>query len=119
MPQSCGCWLAQFRHSGPANVSSYCSTLRPRCRAPPPTAALLACAASFLHHLLHLLLCLGAELRKAHAHPRGVLHEFLAAPLHALQAGNGIHEPLAGAFGTQAFRRRHMVLAREASRFCI
>jgi len=35
---------------------------------------------------LHLLLGLAGQLREAHAHARGVLHELLAAPLHALRA---------------------------------
>jgi len=44
-------------------------------------------------HLLHLLLGLAGELRKAHAHARGVLHKFLATPLHALRAPGGARAP--------------------------
>ena len=45
---------------------------------------LLACL--LLHELRHLRLCLAVELCEAHADAGGVLHELLAALLHALHA---------------------------------
>lgn len=45
----------------------------------------LLAARSLADHGLHLLLRLGRQLCETHTDPRRVLHELLAAPLHALQ----------------------------------
>ena len=46
-------------------------------------------AARLLQELLHLLLRLAGKLCEARSHPRRVLHELLATPLHALQHKRG------------------------------